>query len=242
MSRIDPRQTSAERAIALARSVAGLLRAGGWRVQEGMRYTCGVLDLVADRDAARRLISIDAGGGEVAFSESEPFDAAPLAFRLGDDTPLQARALADAGLGAIVQKMAYRRGKSVSTTKRKNVPRAASYASLFRATNPEFARTIHNALHAIDAVYDDLLHSAIETLRDDLLLLSEEDARELLKPMVERVTSLHGIVITDATLWAIGDRRRSVKHVRLAQSAIGENDPRWIDIVHESAIAQFFGK
>jgi hypothetical protein len=233
MRAIELRDTPAGRGIGLARAAADALRGGGWNVQQGTRHSRGPVDLAATRSgrrgtvdvAVRLLINVDAGGGEAAFSLTDAFDAAPLAFALGDDTQPQLRALQDSGLAVRVHELAYKRGRSVTASARPQAPPARAHAGLVRATNPQFSAIVQSTLDALDVVYNDLLHAAIETIEAD------ERAPQSIAPLVHRVDVLHGVVITDAELWAVGDQSRRVKTVRLAQSAIAYADPRWIDIV-----------
>jgi len=223
--------------IARLRDTSALLRAAGWTVREGAIHSLGTVDLAARRTWSRGqleavvhlLIIIDESEGELAFSEEKgKSEHAPLTFSLGDDDPAHRRALGH-DLFAKVHGLAYAREQSITAPARVDAPPARIHASFFRSTGRREA--FSKAFAALDGVHDDLLQHSIETITDDLELLSEKDSIAAIAPFARRCELLHGIVITDQAM--------HIDSIRLEQTRVVGAEYRWIDIVRSDAFPDF---
>lgn len=223
--------------IARLRDTSALLRSAGWSVREGATHSLGTVDLAAQRTWSRGdleavlhlLIIIDDAEGELAFSEENGQTGhAPLTFSLGDDDPVQRRALGSDLFGRL-HTLAYIREQSITAPAQVDAPPARARASFFRSTSSSDAFT--RAFAALDGVHNDLLQHSLETISDDLELLSEKEAPAALAPFVRRRDLLHAIVITDQTMHA--------GSIRLEKTRVVGAEYRWIDIVRSDAFSDF---
>jgi hypothetical protein len=229
------------RAVTLTRSAASALQAAGWSVREGAVHSSGTVDVAAQRRFLRGdleavihlLIIVDSSEGELVFSEGEGMiEHAPIAFSLGDDDPAQRRALAavlSADLLAHLHATAYPRERSITAPLRVDAPKARTRASFFRSSNGD--APFDRAFAALDGVHDDLMKLAIETIADDLELLSAGDAATAIDPFLRRCDLLHGIIVTDQVM--------RCNAVRLERSSVVGTEHRWIDVVRSEAFADF---
>ncbi|HKR66802.1 MAG TPA: hypothetical protein VJZ00_23955 [Thermoanaerobaculia bacterium] len=216
MSLQDEIRNSAEgQSLTLARSVADALRRLGWRTREGAAHASGLADVAATRTWERR-------SGETTVHLV--IRCAKASRVLFSDMQRETR---DVIASYTIAE---------SETRPPAAPRARVHAATFRA-DEEFSAIADDALASIDAVLQDLRDHDAEDIRDDVEAGADEETMRA--QLAHRRALVHAIVVTDASLWTVGERIAKQKWLRLHRARVVGADERWIDVVTADAFEPY---
>jgi len=220
----------------LAGETASALAALGWRVTYSAHHSAGTADLAAERSwsrgrltaRVRLIIRCDARDERLVFPslEGDLFDRLP-SYSLGDDDPAQRRALAKLLDDAALHAAAYPRDIAVTEPARIDALHARRRVAAIH--DP----ALDEAFASIDAVRHDLLQHDLDVIADDLdidrdvAVESAIDAAHLCELLVP-------IVITDAELWSLPERRRH-PWLRAERTSVVGHGRQWIDVAQDFA-------
>ena len=225
----------AARRASLARDAAATLAAHGWRVTQAARHSAGTADVAAERAwsrgrlTARMLLVIrcDSRDERLVFSTLDDAADRLPSYSLGDDDPAQRRALGKLFDDSQLHAAAYPRERALTEPARIDAPRARTRAAAIadEALDEGFA--------SIDAVRRDLLQHDLDVISDDMDI-DRDMAMQSALDMAYRCALIYPIVITDAELWSLPDRRRH-DWLRIERASVVGHERQWIDVVSDLA-------
>jgi len=231
------------RRLTLARDAAAALAASGWRVMHAAVHSGGTADVADDRTWSRGKLSarvrliVRCDSRPERFVLSALDDDAPdrlPSYCLGDDDPAQRRALAGVADAALIERLhaaAYPREIALTEPAHLDALPARARAAAVRDA------VIDEAFASIDAVRGDLLQHDLDVVRDDLDIDRDFAATVVLEG-AHRCDLLYPMVVTDAELWSLPDKKRR-DWMRLERSSLVGHQRQWIDIVEGGAFAAY---
>jgi len=234
---------TAESTLTLAHDAASALAANGWRPTLAAVHSGGIADVAADRVWSRGRLSAHVRLVVRCDSRSQrlvlPSLDVPAADRLpsyclADDDPAQRRALASVIDPALIERLhatAYPHAIALTEAAHIDALPARARAAAVRDA------AIDEAFASIDAVRRDLLQHDLEVVRDDLDIDRDFAAGAMLDAAC-RLELLHPIVITDAELWSLPEKKRR-DWIRLERSSLVGHERQWVDIVEGGAFAAY---
>jgi hypothetical protein len=234
---------TAENTLTLAHDAAAALSANGWRTTLAAVHSGGTADVAADRTWSRGKLS--ARVRLIVRCDSCPqrlllpavatrADDRLPSYCLADDDPAQRRALAsiiDPALIGHLHAAAYPHAVALTDAARLDALPARARAAAVRGP------AIDEAFASIDAVRRDLLQHDLDVLRDDLDIDRDFAAGAVLDA-AHRLELLYAIVITDAELWSLPDKKRH-DWIRLERSSLVGCERQWVDVVEGRAFAAY---
>ena len=225
----------------LARDTATALAANIWRVIHAARYSGGTADIAADRTwsrgrltaRVRLVIRCDSREERLVFSSlGEASDRLPF-YSLGDDDPAQRRALSKLFDDSELHAAAYPRETALTEPARIDAPSAnARVAAIADAALDE-------AFASIESVRRDLLQHDLDVIGDDLDI-DRDFAGQTAVDAAHRCELIYPIVITDAELWSLPERRRH-DWLRVERASLVGHERQWIDVVETANFASYAG-
>jgi len=233
----------AARRLSLAHDAAASLAALGWRTARSAVHSGGTADVAADRSwsrgalaaRVRLIVHCDARPERLLLSslEASSHDRLP-SYSFGDDDPAQRRALAEIILPADLARLhrtAYPHEAAATEPARVDALPARARAAAARD------EVLDEAFASVDAVRRDLLQYDLDVVRDDMDI-DRDVAVETALHAAQRCELLQPIIVTDAELWSLPDRRRH-DWIRIERSSLVGHERRWIDVVRGDAFASY---
>jgi len=230
----------AARRLSLTRDAAAALAGLGWRVTQSAVHSGGTADVAADRawsrDAlsarVRLLLRCDSRAERIVLSSLDrAHDDRLPCYTFGDDDLAQRRAVAEVIGVDRLRSVAYPREVAFIEPARIDALPARARAVAIRDA------VLDEAFSSVDAVRRDLLQHDLDVVRDDLDIDRDVAAESALQAE-QRCELLYPIVVTDAELWSLPERKRH-DWIRVERSSLVGHERQWIDVVHGAAVAAY---